>query len=161
PVCNVDFLTKNRLTNHRLAAHETEKKYMCDQCGKSFINPGRLRKHIEYTHTDERPFICDQCGKNFKSMDNLKCHIVRSHTEEGRLKYNEYTRKKNRHRQLVAMAQSNLGEKDSNSNSSNNTFNSINDNHDALDSREQTRTDHLSVPTSESLLAAFQHSICE
>ncbi|CAG7833387.1 unnamed protein product [Allacma fusca] len=59
------------------------KTHCCEKCGKSFINAGCLKNHLD-----------SRCGRVFS------CEKI-SHTDEGRLKYNEMMRMKNRRRKLA------------------------------------------------------------
>lgn len=64
----------------RGGAHETEKPYVCPECGKAFGKTSHLTKH-QRTHTGERPYRCQVCGKGFSDRSNFSTH-QRVHTGE-------------------------------------------------------------------------------
>eukprot|EP00039_Didymoeca_costata_P024255 m.9783 g.9783 ORF g.9783 m.9783 type:complete len:278 (+) comp4132_c0_seq1:230-1063(+) len=62
------------------AAAPTQRKHVCNKCGKSFSNRGHLSQH-ERVHTGDRPYKCDMCEKAFAQCGDLRRH-KRVHTGE-------------------------------------------------------------------------------
>lgn len=58
---------------------QTEKKLVCDYCGKIFSEKYSLKIHMNM-HTDNRPYSCDVCGKAFRRPTALTRH---RHTHTG------------------------------------------------------------------------------
>ncbi|XP_072279462.1 uncharacterized protein [Pyxicephalus adspersus] len=60
--------------------HQTEKSYMCLECGKTFENPHNLIEHKKF-HTNKGLFTCSECGKDFVHEANFIDH-QKFHTAE-------------------------------------------------------------------------------
>eukprot|EP00092_Neocalanus_flemingeri_P001603 GFUD01001710.1.p1 GENE.GFUD01001710.1~~GFUD01001710.1.p1 ORF type:complete len:505 (-),score=129.89 GFUD01001710.1:141-1655(-) len=73
--CSKKFRTKQEATIHYNAAH-LNKKEMCPLCGGWYKN---LYTHIHQTHQSEKKHVCDQCGKAFGKKNDLKVHKDRIH----------------------------------------------------------------------------------
>jgi Zinc finger, C2H2 type len=58
----------------------SEKKYVCEECGMRFQRPSNLKVHI-LKHTGERPFTCDVCLKSFTTASNTTRHRKSLHRE--------------------------------------------------------------------------------
>lgn len=43
----------------------TEKKFICEICGKHLTQMAGLLAHIKYVHSDERPCRCQHCGLGY------------------------------------------------------------------------------------------------
>nr|CAI5868700.1 unnamed protein product [Callosobruchus analis] len=52
---------------------QTEKKIICDICGKSYKQRKFLSIHMR-VHTGERPYNCEVCGRNFSLYSSLHKH---------------------------------------------------------------------------------------
>ncbi|XP_012603116.1 zinc finger protein 891 [Microcebus murinus] len=77
--CGKAFKRISNLILHR-KSHMGEKQFECKLCGKVFNDSSTLRRHVR-THTGEKPYECNQCGKAFSQKTSLKAH-VRTHTGE-------------------------------------------------------------------------------
>jgi len=73
--CLKKFRTKQEATIHYNAAH-LNRKEMCPLCGGWYKN---LYTHIHQTHQSEKKHVCDQCGKAFGKKNDLKVHKDRIH----------------------------------------------------------------------------------
>uniref|UniRef100_A0A1B0CAE6 C2H2-type domain-containing protein n=1 Tax=Lutzomyia longipalpis TaxID=7200 RepID=A0A1B0CAE6_LUTLO len=60
----------------------TEKKIICEVCGKAFANESRLELH-KTCHSTEKLHECPHCGKSFRWMFALSRHI-KQHTDDGK-----------------------------------------------------------------------------
>lgn len=77
-ICNRSFSTKQILQRHRIALHDHNKDFKCDQCDMWFSssNNHELIKHVNEVHNGFKKFICDYhgCNKEFSRRDALKRH---------------------------------------------------------------------------------------
>lgn len=77
-ICNRNFSTKQILQRHRIALHDHNKDFKCDQCPMWFSssNNHELIKHVNEVHNGFKKFICDYhgCNKEFSRRDALKRH---------------------------------------------------------------------------------------
>lgn len=85
-ICGKQFSTKQILQRHRIATHDQNKDFKCDQCDTWFSssNNHELIKHVNEVHNGFKKFICDfpGCNKEFSRRDALKRH--RTCHEKGR-----------------------------------------------------------------------------
>lgn len=85
-ICSKQFTTKQILQRHRIATHDQNKDFKCDQCDTWFSssNNHELIKHVNEVHNGFKKFICDfpGCNKEFSRRDALKRH--RQCHEKGR-----------------------------------------------------------------------------
>lgn len=64
---------RTALEAHKARLHDpslSQKKHMCDLCGKSFFTKTCLKEHV-FTHTDTKRYTCELCGKQLR---NNSCH---------------------------------------------------------------------------------------
>ncbi|KAG5674518.1 hypothetical protein PVAND_004480 [Polypedilum vanderplanki] len=77
-ICSKQFTTKQILQRHRIATHDQNKDFKCDQCDTWFSssNNHELIKHVNEVHNGFKKFICDfpGCNKEFSRRDALKRH---------------------------------------------------------------------------------------
>ncbi|XP_005102263.1 oocyte zinc finger protein XlCOF6 [Aplysia californica] len=72
--CPYACLTSEELKSHETSPkHDDEMKTLCPQCGISCKN---IRRHIKIAHNNSRPYLCTDCGFRAKSITNLNAHTV-------------------------------------------------------------------------------------
>ncbi|XP_063911178.1 zinc finger protein 239-like [Zophobas morio] len=71
-LCGKGFTQKNKLDIH-YRVHTGIKPYTCGHCNKCFTKKDYLVMH-ERTHTGEKPYSCEYCGKCFSQGAPLKIH---------------------------------------------------------------------------------------
>ena len=71
---------KGTLLKAHIRAHNGDKCFKCETCGKGFVEAGQLKRHMK-THSTDKPFACaiDNCGYVTNRKDKLKEHQGRSH----------------------------------------------------------------------------------
>ena len=71
---------KGTLLKAHVRAHNGEKCFKCENCGKGFVEAGQLKRH-QRIHSTEKPSKCDidDCTYSTKRRDKLKEHQGRSH----------------------------------------------------------------------------------
>ena len=77
---NVDNTTKKRKRKRNLEKQDLPGTFPCKQCNKVFGRLRYLRKHVA-THRTERKYLCDECGKGFTTKTYLT-HHRKSHVEK-------------------------------------------------------------------------------
>eukprot|EP00090_Calanus_glacialis_P028616 TRINITY_DN45936_c0_g1_i1.p1 TRINITY_DN45936_c0_g1~~TRINITY_DN45936_c0_g1_i1.p1 ORF type:complete len:1124 (-),score=212.01 TRINITY_DN45936_c0_g1_i1:40-3411(-) len=82
--CNFEgcqyWTPKFTLLKAHIRAHNGDKCFKCESCGKGFVEAGQLKRHIK-THSEAKPFNCliDDCTYSTNRKDKLKEHQGRSH----------------------------------------------------------------------------------
>lgn len=88
-ICNRAFSTKQILQRHRIALHDQNKDFKCDQCDMWFSssNNHELIKHVNEVHNGFKKFICDYngCNKEFSRRDALKRHRQTHETQKAKV----------------------------------------------------------------------------
>jgi len=71
---------KGTLLKAHIRAHNGDKCFKCDTCGKGFVEAGQMRRH-QKIHSADKPFSCniDNCTYVTNRRDKLKEHQGRSH----------------------------------------------------------------------------------
>jgi uncharacterized Zn-finger protein len=79
--CHKEYTNKYSLWRH-LATHKTDRKFICDHCGRRFALAQYLKDHIN-VHTGERPYVCkiEGCHEAFSQAGKLSQH-ARLHNQE-------------------------------------------------------------------------------
>ncbi|KAF6091839.1 ZFP92 zinc finger protein [Phyllostomus discolor] len=72
--CGKSFSRSSNLIKHRII-HSSEKPYECSECGKLFRRSFALLEH-QRIHSGEKPYVCDECGKTFTRSSNLIKHQI-------------------------------------------------------------------------------------
>lgn len=62
-----EFVYRPKLNSRFLwkIAFFTDKKFICEICGKHLTQMAGLLAHIKYVHSDERPCRCQHCGLGY------------------------------------------------------------------------------------------------
>lgn len=76
--CKKIFAHATLLDKHRHSVH-SEKKYVCDVCGRGFTIFRAMKQHA-MVHLDKKPFQCNQCEKSFSLERVLEAHIIAIHS---------------------------------------------------------------------------------
>ncbi|KAL4705078.1 hypothetical protein ACJJTC_002726 [Scirpophaga incertulas] len=76
--CRTHFRSEHNLAHHLRthSAHitDTDKKFICDECGSKFLTKSSLQEHIDYIHLMKKKHECSRCNKTFKNGSALKKH---------------------------------------------------------------------------------------
>ena len=101
PMCNLTFQKRTEWTKHKIIAHPTDPKYICQFCDQHFgsetsrLAHERIHKEAEFQcqhcakllksknalnahekmHTGEKPFTCSICSAGFTSSSRLGQHM--------------------------------------------------------------------------------------
>lgn len=96
-ICSRSFSTKQILQRHRIALHDQNKDFKCDQCDMWFSssNNHELIKHVNEVHNGFKKFICDfnGCNKEFSRRDALKRHRQTHETQKAKSVTNQLSSK--------------------------------------------------------------------
>ena len=75
PECPETFSMWALLAQHLWRAHRVDMElHSCPQCTFKSYYLNTLNLHLQ-RHQTERPFLCDECGKRFKAEKSLKAHL--------------------------------------------------------------------------------------
>lgn len=79
PVCHKTYADPFQMLRHVREVHSSEKKYMCDVCGKLFTSTQRANQHKKSIHLgikrEEENFECDICKKIMRSKLAISDHM--------------------------------------------------------------------------------------
>lgn len=96
-ICFKNFSTKQILQRHRIALHDHNKDFKCDQCNMWFSssNNHELIKHTNEVHNGFKKFICDfnGCSKEFSRRDALKRHRQTHETQKAKIEMQQAANK--------------------------------------------------------------------
>jgi len=70
------MINKNYMVEHVKTIHNTERPYLCDQCGRTFPLQTRLRVHQRIQHGELSCHKCSVCAKSFKRAAYLQKHMT-------------------------------------------------------------------------------------
>ena len=72
--CNRTYTNKYSLWRH-LVTHNTERKFICNMCGKKFALAQYLKDHMNI-HTGYKPYVCkfEGCNEAFSQAGKLSVH---------------------------------------------------------------------------------------
>ena len=76
-VCDNQYLTEEKLAQHKTRCHDKSKE--CSTCGKQFGYAFQLKNHIQFVHEKTRSFKCSLCDKAYKTKTHLKEHFSSIH----------------------------------------------------------------------------------
>ncbi|XP_055373074.1 zinc finger protein 43-like [Condylostylus longicornis] len=81
--CERIFKTVELRKRHERYIHNSDRNYLCVQCGMRFKTTSKLNEHMKKRHLDydDRPFECGFCKKKFIFHQDLKNHVM-THTGE-------------------------------------------------------------------------------
>ncbi|XP_069489970.1 zinc finger protein 282-like isoform X3 [Ambystoma mexicanum] len=76
--CGKSFNLRGELVRH-MRTHNKIRPYACTECKKSFLKKGDFTRHWR-THTGEKPYACSDCQKRFNLKGNLEQHRILIHS---------------------------------------------------------------------------------
>lgn len=82
PVCHKTYVSPKCMRRHFRDVHSSQKKFICDICGKLFRSTNRVNSHKSHFHSDrilQKKYECYYCMKKFGNKFHLAEHI-NSHT---------------------------------------------------------------------------------
>lgn len=70
--CNFPGCKRRFLNKHTLGLHKKQHlgRHKCEHCGKKFASASALRTHVR-AHNGEKPYKCNVCGKCFNQNGNF------------------------------------------------------------------------------------------
>lgn len=80
--CGLGFTSREKMENHAIVKHETEKKVKCQKCNFACKLPSTLRIHDMRKHQNMSNCICSVCGTTFSTIGALKMHSKYRHQAE-------------------------------------------------------------------------------
>lgn len=80
PVCHKMYANPKCMRKHLREVHSSQKKFVCDVCGKQFTSTNRVTQHKQKNHWGinkilEKKFECDLCNLKFRCKFFLEEHI--------------------------------------------------------------------------------------
>ncbi|XP_026675847.1 zinc finger protein 226-like [Diaphorina citri] len=76
PVCHKTYSTPKTMRRHLRQVHTSQKRYLCDICGKQFTSTNRVNIHKACVHSSTgNKFECIYCKKKYRRKFDLKEHI--------------------------------------------------------------------------------------
>ncbi|KAJ8706578.1 hypothetical protein PYW07_012656 [Mythimna separata] len=85
-VCKTHYSTvqglKHHLTTHSRHVSESDKRFICDECGAKFVTKSNLQVHINWEHFKINTHRCTKCTKIFRSRNALTRHVNYVHNKK-------------------------------------------------------------------------------
>ncbi|KAJ8704903.1 hypothetical protein PYW08_012223 [Mythimna loreyi] len=85
-VCKTHYSTaqglQHHLNTHSRHVSESDKRFICDECGAKFVTKSNLQVHINWEHFKINTHRCTKCTKIFKSRNALNRHITYVHNKK-------------------------------------------------------------------------------
>ena len=75
--CGMAFGCKSYLQRHYNRVHEGNKRYKCSECGKCVASKSILEGHMNM-HLGIKPYKCEYCGNGYQNAANLGAHHKKS-----------------------------------------------------------------------------------
>ncbi|CAH0730997.1 unnamed protein product, partial [Brenthis ino] len=65
---------KHHLKTHSKHISDSDKRFVCNECGAKFLLKSYLQEHIDWTHLNKSKHACNKCPKVFKNKSCLNKH---------------------------------------------------------------------------------------
>lgn len=85
--CGKTFTQKISLQYHNIYVHNGERKAACPHCDYRAPDKAKLSVHLR-THSKLRPYVCELCKASFKFRSTYRSHVAR-HTNSGNFVCNQ------------------------------------------------------------------------
>ena len=73
-ICLKVLSSRTNLRQHKLI-HNTDKPFICKECGNGYTSAHGLRKH-SLIHSGIKPHVCNICGMAFTDASNMRTHVL-------------------------------------------------------------------------------------
>ncbi|CAH2064471.1 unnamed protein product, partial [Iphiclides podalirius] len=86
PPCGTHYRSplglRHHLKTHSRHVRESDKRFICDECGSKFSTKRCLEEHIDWVHLKKVKHECSKCSKGFKNNSALKKHMNYVHEKK-------------------------------------------------------------------------------